>query len=516
MGRLLMLGSVTLALSSVSACGDDGTSETPGGSAGGGADGGTWITGTGDGGTTTRGGGDAAGGTGDGATGVPGCTLPGTADQPFLVLFGYQDLLPPGASDIYMMRPVQKFSPIKLTDFSLKGEGKTCQWGCTVEDTLQWIAVNGDPADANGFDFQMGKFNSCLEVALIKGGVLENKADFAFAGNFIYYSEQKNCQGASCQYRIARRDITKLDEGEKVLVPSFPPDEDPDWKNGDSTYKGRFRLSPDGSSVVILGPTIRSQRVYLWTQGTLHQLDYLCDGFQNGNCVGTGSTYSDDLPVAISQDSKEVVMFARNDRAFRVYRYSTVNLALNEAPHWSTLLEVPAGSPGNISFEDAVCAVRKPWQWVGAGPMDPVYTPDGRVLWVGTAACDPSLRKPETDVILIDPSWIGDLTPVEEHELINVTRNAKGDVPANTQITSLDLSPDGRTVVFTASPYLTSQFEKMKEGDSRQYDDKEVYSVSLCGTGKTQLTSRLGVKAQGVQAVALPDVSTCPSSPLFQ
>ena len=431
------------------------------------------------------------------------------SDEDFLILFGYRNRLPgTNEYDVQMIRPIQKYEPLQLTDFSLKDEGKTCEFGCLVDESMDWIAVNGSPPDQDGFDFQMGKFDDCLNVKLVKFDSLVDKAHFTFAKDYIYYSQKTNCNGPACQYEIWRLNLVTFEQD--LLVPFFPPAEDPDWVNGDTIYKGRFTVSPDGESLVLLSPTIRSQRVYLWNK-TLHEVDYLCDNFQNETCIGAGSQYSDNDPLAISPDSQSVVLFTITDRALRVRRYSTVN---PDDKGSSPLLAVPPNAGGD--YRSLACVYREPWQWTDVIGQ-PVYTPDGNnVLFVGHAACDPSQDKAETDIIKMDPSWIGDLSPVEEHELINLTNNAKGDVTANTQITSIALSPDGRRVVYTATPQLSTSWNPIQDSDDRHFSDHEVYMMSVCGGAKTQLTSNVKYEASSPVALPFPNLEACPASPLTE
>lgn len=499
LGLLVMAGACSVTVNNEGggdgASGSDGTSAAEGSDGADGNDGATGVDGT------------------EGSDGVDGTSSSCSPTEPtdFLVLFGYRNRLPGmNEFDVNMMYPVQRYEPVKLTEFSLKETGKTCEYGCAVDDTIEWIAVNGAAPDVDGFDFQMGRFNSCLEVSLVKGAELADKAHFAFAKNFIYYSEKNDgCTGPSCQYSVWRLDLTNPAD-KKQIIAAFPPQDDPDWVNGSTTFKGRFRVSPDGESVILLSPTIRSQRVYIWTKGTLHEVDYLCENFQNGNCIGAGSEYSDRDPIAISPDSSTVVLFTLAERALRVRRYSTINP--NDTGQ-SPLLSVATAS-GDADYNNVACALKEDWQFTHV-VGNPEYTPDGKhIVFIGRSSCSPTAAKGRTNLYKIDPSWIGDLTKVEEHEVINLTNNPDDDSTANKEITSMTLSPDGQHVIFTATPHLTTSWAPISESDARHTTDREIYIVSICGGESTQLTSDVSLEASGPAAVPVPDLSSCPVSPL--
>ncbi len=457
------------------------------------------------------GGGNDGGGTGT-TTGGPLCTK--TPNEDFFVVFGYMGRiqgLPPNGNidenDLHVMPPTAKFKHIALTDLQLAEEGVTCKYSCLVNDDLTRIAVATAPPGKGGYEFKYGLFNDCKEAKLNKGVKLSNVADLEFATHYLYYSTEKSCSGASCQYEIWRIDTDDPTKKE-LLVPFFPPPEDEDWINGDTIYNGQFTTSPDGETLVLLSPTIRSQRVYLWTKGTLHQVDYICETYQNDHCIGTGSQYRDSDPVGISPDSKTVVMFAKNDRSLLLKRYSTEN---PDDKRDSTFFQ----TQGTGDYKSLACATRKPGQFIDT-LGNPKFTPDGKqLLFVGKSECvSTSQSKPETDIYAIDPSWIGDLTPVEESELFNVTKNAKGPVPTNNVVKNFTISADGQEVIFVATPHLSSSWSPLPDTDQSQFGRAEIYKVPICGGTKTQLTSNVKFQATSLRVVPIPDFSKCPTSPL--
>jgi hypothetical protein len=463
------------------------------------------------GGGTAAGGDTASGGEvtgGDADTPVPTCD-PASAED-FAVVFGQAMRFPAGDdSNLFMMRPVQGYTPVQLTKFTMEKDGADCQLGCEIDEGLDWITASTEQtAGTGGYTMQFGRFNGCLEVALSKGNKFPGIWHLEFAGGFLYYSEKlPGCVGQSCQYQVTRVDLSKPAE-KAVIIPAFPPDDDKDWIRGDTTYSGVFHVSPNGDAVVLLSPTIRSQRVYLWTKGTLHEVDYLCDNLQNESCIGAGSRYDDEDPVAISPDSKTVVLFTVHKSALRVRRYSTENP-----------LEVGTSSILNVTqavgdYEQTACAVREPWQPTNVISR-PVFTPDGsRLLFIGTDACAGG-QKLMTNIYAIDPAWIGDLTPVDEGELVNLTKNPGGDVAANREIGSFTISPDGKRILFSATPEVGQNFEPFPAGsDARQLDDTELYKMSICGGDAQQLTNNVAYTATRPRLVPLPDPAGCGVYPL--
>lgn len=210
--------------------------------------------------------------------------------------------------------------PLSITSFSLTGQEfqwcqdtevvpLSCVKGCTVDDSLTWIAVglpvpnpewldennaNYDPAydclksakevpnAAKGFTVQLGKLDVNLKAQMIKGAIFANLAHFEFANERMYYSKQVACPGASCIYDIYYRDLSaqgNVNEEFKILT--FPPEDD----INDSIYKGYFHVSRDGKALTLLNPTIRSQSYYMWENGNLIFLKELCQQKQNEQCM---------------------------------------------------------------------------------------------------------------------------------------------------------------------------------------------------------------------------------------
>jgi hypothetical protein len=154
-------------------------------------------------------------------------------DDDFRVLWGYQGRIPgvnDNEHDLFIVNPDRtnplepgEYGPQALTTFALQGatdcqlilaedeEGNpteygpcSCNFGCVVDRSLKWIAVSVKKPAADGFTFQLGRFDAQLHVAMVKGIFMKEIIDFKFAGNYLYYSRQHYCDGAHCQYQISR------------------------------------------------------------------------------------------------------------------------------------------------------------------------------------------------------------------------------------------------------------------------------------------------------------------------
>src|SRR5690606_33633953 len=118
--------------------------------------------------------------------------------------------------------------------------------------------------------------------------------------------------------------------------------------------KGHFKVSDDGTNLVMLQTTIRSVAVYLWRDGTgLVQLDFICKYGTQGDCSGTGSEYTDLDPVAISPDNRWIVFFTFSDRWQRARVYDTDN---PDHIKLSIIASVPSGVYIEHACDDGVLA----------------------------------------------------------------------------------------------------------------------------------------------------------------
>lgn len=365
----------------------------------------------------------------------------------------------------------------------------SCNYGCFASPNLKWIAVVTGPPTATGFELQLGQFDANLKVALLKGGVIKDVVDFQFVADRMFYSKIKSCTGASCEYEFT---VVELSENVNVPIPfeTFPKGED----LVDSTFKGHFRVAPDGRSMVLLNTTIRSVGVFLWKQGTgLVELDYICKYGEKGNCSGTGSEYTDTDPVAIDATGRYVVFFTFAERWQRARVYDTQNPGTVQS---AIIASVPQGAYIENACQAGVLA---DWQWqrvIG----DAHFTPDGQeVVFLAENACPIDGRQPDKPVSNIYRIKLATLMSgktLEANDVFNVTKHPMGDVTANRRPTAFQLTPDGATIVFTGSPTYDQSGNLIPDGGARQRNDREVYRIRLDGTNAVQMTNDIAFIAE--------------------
>jgi hypothetical protein len=454
-------------------------------------------------------------------------------DDDFVALFGYQGRIP-GVNneehDLFLVNP-DRSNPVKpeqpgpqpLTGFSITEATDNCQlilaedengnpteyapcscnFGCVVDRSLNWMAVSVKKPTENGFTFQIGRFDDSLHVAMVKGIFMKDIVDFKFAANYLYYSRKDVCEGLKCQYKIFRRQLDPVGLEEELFV--FPPQGDPDWPKH-SNYTGHFKVSNDGSMLVLLGTTIRSVRIYMWKQGILHEVDYICNHIVNQDCIGAGSEYTDTDPIAISPDNSKIIFFAISETHLKARVYDTATLQKKELP----LMSVPTGT-----YLAEVCKyINKGVDWQFEKVTgDPKFSPDGKsVYFITRNECSDVIaayKKPHTNILMMDLAIVGDGSPFEESDFVNVTRNPLNDQPENTVVESFDISPSGKTLLFAGTPIYKFEgdpadpyLEPLGPDHERTFKDKEIWVVGSAGQGKTQVTDSKTFMAQSPMSLA--------------
>lgn len=420
-----------------------------------------------------------------------------TDPEDFRVVWGYQGRIAGDnidEFDLWMAEP-DGSSALNLTGENLPPLGLTCEFGCVVDEDMKYIAVSTHASDQGQFTFKFGQITADLSVRLDKGGIIEDVVELKFAGDYLFYSTRVGCKndGKNCQYKLLRVDLVN-DVANAVELGVFPPDSDPDYDAGQTTYQGHFHVAPDGESVIILSPTIRSIRVYTLSQGLLHQLDFICQHLDAGVCSGVGSWYTDRDPVAISHDSRWVVFFTQADKDFVARLYDLENPG--SLPRLSFLMSVPTES---IKNPNVACANKAPWQFLEISGV-PRFTPDDQaVVVVGRSNCTtPERPRPETNIYRIPLAVIGDGTPIEEADLQPLLAKPVDDVVENIIVHDMAFSPEGRWIVFTGSPMFQTSGEYIPMSSSRASNDKEVYVLDPSTQEVDQITNAVEYRAEGI------------------
>jgi len=399
-------------------------------------------------------------------------------------------------SDIWIMRADGEEAR-SLTDFfSGEDAAYNCHHSCIVDDGLTWLAVAQGPPDASGFfTFDMGRFGAEGTVSIIKGAPLTGVVDLHFGADYLYYTKLFRQEGPSRQYEVWRVDLAR--PADRQVVTYFPPD---DVLEG-STYAGRFRVNPTGGQLVFLNPTIRSQSVYVWRDGALDQVDYICPFLRNGQCQGAGSEYSDEDPVAISADGRFVALFIVSGRDLRVRLYDLTNLATKP---YKVLAQVPEGQ----TYYANICANLQDWQFAEVTGEPRFFTnPDGALSLYYIGMTDPrrpgcTVSKLATDVLRIDVETILAPRTLEAFDIANVTDTPKTGDARQISISSFDISPDGSVVVFAGTPSFQENGQPIGTGSSRHENDEEIWVQGTDGRGRVQVTNDTSWRA--TTPIALP------------
>jgi hypothetical protein len=412
-----------------------------------------------------------------------------TPAEDFRVVFGQQGRIAGVTADEFDLWMVQADGQ-GLTNFtkdSLAKQELTCQYGCLVDEKLNWIAVSTQPADAGQFTFKLGQINNAYEVFIQKGVVLEDVVDLQFAGDWLFYSKrQEDCKPMRCAYSIWRKDLAQpMDQDDLMGV--FPPADAPEYAYSESAYQGHFRVSPDGSSLVVLSPTIRSQRIYMLKDGVLSELDYICDRWNQGSCVGAGSAYGDTDPVAISHDSRWVVVFFKAETEFVAHLYDLQNPTVKRS---AVLLSVPKDQGLSIHTDTVACANRQPWQFLEVRGV-PRFTRDNMaVVMAGWSECTTADNpRPATNIYMLPIGAIKEGNSVTQAELTSLVQKPTGNEVRNVIIQEFDFSPQGDFIAFAATPMFQANGQTMPITNPRARNDFEIYVLDPATQVYTELTN---------------------------
>jgi hypothetical protein len=425
--------------------------------------------------------------------------------EDFVVSFVYKGIVPnenTDQSDLYVVtskgrNPFNKGvkTPVALTSFAInpddcqlvmekKMDGTplttapcSCNLGCVVDRTLSWILVTVEKPSATGFAFQIGKFNADLQVQMVKGKKFVNIVDVDFAGGYLYFSQVKYCTEVACQFIVFRYDLGNIAEPESLFL--LPPDDDPDYKSGQTITDGHFTVSHDGSTLALLSPTIRSTRLYVWRAGELVELDYLCPGgMQGDHCTGSGSQFSDVDPLAVSNNGKHIAFFPTSNDGLELRYYNAESGIMDLLP-----LMVTTDKDFNVES----CLQIDGSSWLFNTVASPLFAhDDSGVLFIASSNCNHG-KRPFTDIVELPVSTVNSGI-FKEHAFKNITLNPRNDDVDNTIIEAFDLSPDGGNVSYSASPMYKDNGDPLSPQSANALHSRELWVVSRDGLQKMQIT----------------------------
>ena len=181
------------------------------------------------------------------------------------------------------------------------------------------------------------------------------------------------------------------------------------------------------------------------------------------------------------------------------------------------LASVPSGS-----YLEHACdgGVLDTWQWervIG----DPVFTPDGtEVVFLTESDCPTSdlsaggdepapclPKKARTNLRRIKMDTLLSEKTITQEDVLNVTANPFGDVTDNKRVTGFDLTGDGATIVFTATPTFSQNNTPIADGSARQRNDREIYRIKLDGTNLNQISNDVEWQAESPRIAPIQNPS---------
>ncbi len=450
--------------------------------------------------------------------GLDGETRPPTqVAEPFRIVFPYYQYTPPPEPIrvLWTDPSAMAINPSTSLDAALQAVDRSlsCTNGCIADRSGHWLAVVvALPDESGGSKVRLFRlFDGPVVQASGIADIVDVRA-FAFGkDSFVFTRAQYGCY-ESDTHRKACAKFFRIDlsvanpAGEESLF-TFPTEADLDKVLAPS---GNFRIGDDGRTILVLGPTVGSQSVWLWRGPTglpIRVAGPICGaGTIDGACQESGSAFSDTDPVALSPDGNHLVLaLVENDRALVLVH---VDLPQAGTRKTASLLKMAEG----ISFAENACYNRQrvnPWQPTFVqGPLR--FSPDGtEVLFVAGTECDPNRTRPWTNVLALPLSRIdGEGTLARDHLRwitefpTDETRTACVSILPG----SMDLSPTGDHVVFAGSPMLDSTGTAViPDGQQQLYLDAEVWAVRRDGTtAPVQLTATQGWKATSTLAIAVP------------
>lgn len=420
---------------------------------------------------------------------------PTKVDESFRVAFLYMGRLGShfyGRTDLFVMDSLDP-RPVNIT-------GKlswSCQDGCILSpdfDALGVFIVYNDPKVLP--DLKIYALDKDMKPGDRPVRVIKGVNDAHLAQNVLYFTRAGSCPqdqaitNTYCMYKIA----SPLDKNSKETELFTFPRSTQDAEN--SVFSGRFRVTSDGKTLLLLRPTIYSQEVFVWRNGKILQVgkEVCHQKTAAGACTGTGSEYSDMDPLGISPDSS-VIMAAllEQNRDLRLRKYEMNTDLTTRASIYSDFYGVSG------PFTQMKCSnpKRQPWQYTDI-KGDLRFTGDAKsVVFIASMNCGDNKEKPWTDIVKIDVDRIGTGKPLTRDSIFRITHNPQHSSSKATKITDFKFSPSGKYIAFIGTPlFQTDGKTPVSSTGTRHLDDREIFFIAADGsTLPVQVTNSLDYMA---------------------
>jgi hypothetical protein len=204
---------------------------------------------------------------------------------------------------------------------------------------------------------------------------------------------------------------------------------------GAVNINGGFRVTPFGSLIILLRTDLSSMTISFFnvSNGASQALDTF------GSMNGTGSQFAAGLPVGLSPDASYLAVFTRDEFLWKIHNLQAIPNPPD--PVRLELFETEGDRMGD-------CQRPKPFDF-NVVQFDPRFDATGEhVFFMATGDCSKQnapgvANRDDYDILRVDKSMAAD-------SVVSVTKNLRSNSWANHEITSYDLSKDGKRLVFTA------------------------------------------------------------------
>jgi hypothetical protein len=449
---------------------------------------------------------------------------PTQVDEAFRVVFPYVDYVPSPTTptQVYWMNPAQREADPRTTFdavLPVQEPALTCRGGCIAAPSGKWLAVVVSESVSATEGNVVRLFRLYDGPTLVPSGIPDvvNVRSFAFAmdpfavgmDSFVFTRMQLGCYEADVHQKACakffRIDLSGPNPAGEESLFTFPTEAALDATLPPS---GNFRMGQDGKTVIVLGPTVASQSVWLWRGPTglpVQVTGPICAGIgPDDTCISAGLGFRDTDPVALSPDGNHLVLALVEDNRSLVLTH--VDLRNDPRTRKTASLLALQGETKDYGLNR--CYNRQAWQPTFVlAPLR--FTPDGtEIVFVAGTDCEPNKNRSWTNVLALPLARIDAEGAIARDDLRWITDFPQGDTLAacvSILPGAMDLSPTGDYVVFAGSPTLNSSFEVIPDSNPQLTSDAEVWVTRRDGTTEpVQLTAKSGWRVTSTLAIPVP------------